>query len=126
MREEYSVSLTKQKEVKMISFLLTLKRMLSALWKAIKDKEFQVLFFLTTITLVSGTIFYHTVESWSLLDSLYFSVVTLTTVGFGDFSPQTDFGKIFTIIYLFTGVGLILGFINKLALHMGRSKRKQD
>ncbi|PFG12011.1 potassium channel family protein [Bacillus sp. es.036] len=111
----------------MISFLLTLKRMLSALWWAIKDKEFQVLFFLTTITLVSGTIFYHTVESWSVLDSLYFSVVTLTTVGFGDFSPQTDFGKIFTILYLFTGIGLILGFINKLALHMGRSKsRKQD
>ena len=106
----------------MISFLLTLKRMLTALWKAIKDEEFQVLFFLTTITLVSGTIFYHTVENWSVLNSLYFSVVTLTTVGYGDLSPQTDFGKIFTIIYLFTGIGLILGFINKLALHMGRSR----
>jgi voltage-gated potassium channel len=62
-----------------------------------------------------------------VLDSLYFSVVTLTTEGFGEFSPQTDFGKIFTIIYMFTVVGPILGFINKLALHMGRSKsRKQD
>ncbi len=101
--------------------------MLTALWWAVKDKEFQVLFFLTTITLISGRIFYHAVEKWSVIDSLYFSVVTLTTVGFGDISPQTDFGKIFTIIYLFTGVGLILGFMNKLALYMGRSKsRKQD
>ena len=46
------------------------------------------------------------------LDALYFSVVTLTTVGYGDFSPQTDIGKIFTIIYIIGGIGIIFGFMS--------------
>ncbi len=46
----------------MLSFMLTLKRMLKACLRAWKDKEFQVLFVLTFLTLTSGTIFYSTVE----------------------------------------------------------------
>ncbi|PEA53807.1 transporter [Bacillus pseudomycoides] len=107
----------------MISFLLTLKRMLEAFFRAWKDKEFQVLFVLTAGTLLSGTIFYSTVEKMRVIDALYFSVVTLTTVGYGDFSPQTDFGKIFTIFYIFVGLGLVAGFIRKLAINIQLSGR---
>nr|7OPH_A Chain A, Potassium channel protein [Bacillus cereus ATCC 14579]7OPH_B Chain B, Potassium channel protein [Bacillus cereus ATCC 14579]7OQ2_A Chain A, Potassium channel protein [Bacillus cereus ATCC 14579]7OQ2_B Chain B, Potassium channel protein [Bacillus cereus ATCC 14579] len=82
-----------------------------------KDKEFQVLFVLTILTLISGTIFYSTVEGLRPIDALYFSVVTLTTVG-SDISPQTDFGKIFTILYIFIGIGLVFGFIHKLAVNV--------
>nr|7PA0_A Chain A, Potassium channel protein [Bacillus cereus ATCC 14579]7PA0_B Chain B, Potassium channel protein [Bacillus cereus ATCC 14579]8A7X_A Chain A, Potassium channel protein [Bacillus cereus ATCC 14579]8A7X_B Chain B, Potassium channel protein [Bacillus cereus ATCC 14579] len=82
-----------------------------------KDKEFQVLFVLTILTLISGTIFYSTVEGLRPIDALYFSVVTLTTVGC-DISPQTDFGKIFTILYIFIGIGLVAGFIHKLAVNV--------
>ncbi|AOM81439.1 potassium channel family protein [Salisediminibacterium beveridgei] len=99
----------------MISFLLTLKRMVQAMISASKDKEFQVLFFFTFITFLSGTIFYSQVEGLRIIDALYFSVVTLTTVGYGDFTPQTDFGKMFTIIYTLAGIGIIVGFINKIA-----------
>ncbi len=102
----------------MLSFLLTLKRMLRACLRAWKDKEFQVLFVLTILTLISGTIFYSTVEGLRPIDALYFSVVTLTTVGDGNFSPQTDFGKIFTILYIFIGIGLVFGFIHKLAVNV--------
>ncbi|WP_144569222.1 potassium channel family protein [Bacillus pseudomycoides] len=102
----------------MVSFLLTLKRMPKACSRVWKDKEFQVLFVLTIITLLSGTIFYSTVERLRTIDALYFSVVTLTTVGYGDFSPQTDFGKIFTIFYIFIGIGLVFGFIHKLAVNV--------
>ena len=91
----------------MLSFMLTLKRMLKACLRAWKDKEFQVLFVLTILTLISGTIFYSTVEGLRPLDALYFSVMTLTTVGDGQFSPKTDFGKIFTILYIFIGIGLV-------------------
>ena len=98
--------------------LLTLKRMLRACLRAWKDKEFQVLFVLTILTLISGTIFYSTVEELRPIDALYFSVVTLTTVGDGNFSPQTDFGKIFTILYIFIGIGLVFGFIHKLAVNV--------
>ncbi|MEM5611654.1 potassium channel family protein [Bacillus thuringiensis] len=102
----------------MLSFMLTLKRMLKACLRAWKDKEFQVLFVLTILTLISGTIFYSTVEGLRPLDALYFSVMTLTTVGDGQFSSKTDFGKIFTILYIFIGIGLVFGFIHKLAVNV--------
>jgi len=47
----------------------------------IKEKFFGVLAILTIVTLIIGTTFYHYVENWSLLDSLYFSTITLTTIG---------------------------------------------
>ncbi|WP_459502449.1 potassium channel family protein [Bacillus sp. C1] len=114
----------------MLSFVLTLKRMLKACLRAWKDKEFQVLFVLTIITLISGTIFYSTVEELRVIDALYFSVVTLTTVGYGEFTPQTDLGKIFTIFYIFIGMGLVFGFIHKLAVNVQLpnilSRRKKE
>lgn len=98
----------------MISFLITFQRMLRAILRGLKEPEFQVLLTLTVFTLISGTIFYSTVEGLRVLDALYFSVTTLSTVGYGDFSPQTDFGKVFTMVYIFAGVGIIVGFATKI------------
>lgn len=53
-----------------------------------------------------GVMFYHVIEKWSLLDSLYFSVITLATVGYGDLAPKTDLGKIFTVFYVLIGIGI--------------------
>jgi voltage-gated potassium channel len=50
-----------------------------------------------------------------LLDSPYFSVITLTTVGYGDFYPSTTAGNIFTMCYIFIRKGIILGFVNAVA-----------
>ncbi|NJP39239.1 ion channel [Alkalicoccus luteus] len=102
----------------MISFLLTLRRMVMATLRGLKEPEFQVLLSLTVAVLISGTMFYSNVEGLSILDALYFSVITLATVGYGDFTPQTDFGKIFTIIYILTGVGLIVAFAAKILYYM--------
>jgi hypothetical protein len=62
--------------------------------------------------ILTGTIFYSIVEGWSLISSLYFTVVMLTTVGFGDLHPTTDFSRIFTVLFIFVGVAFILGFLN--------------
>ena len=43
-------------------------------------------------------------ESWSAIDAFYFAVVTMSTVGYGDYSPSTDGSRLFTIFYLFIGV----------------------
>lgn len=107
----------------MISFILTLRRMLKAFVKLIKDKEFQVLLSLTAVILMSGTFFYSGVEGFSKIDALYFSVATLTTVGSANLEPSTDFGKIFTVIYMISGIGIMLGLIVKVSMQM-RNKEK--
>ncbi len=73
---------------------------------------YQYLLTLTAAVIALGTIFYHFVEKLPWLDANYFSVVTLSTVGYGDITPHTDAGKIFTIFYIFTGVGIITSFIH--------------
>ncbi|AKB18308.1 MULTISPECIES: potassium channel family protein [unclassified Methanosarcina] len=98
----------------MIQFLLPIIVIVRALRTLLKDPKFRSLLVLVIITLTMGTFFYHSVEGWSWLDSLYFSVITLTTVGYGDFTPQTDSGKIFTMIYIFLGLGILFGFITPI------------
>jgi voltage-gated potassium channel len=61
--------------------------------------------------LTIGTVFYHYTEHWTWINSYYFSVVSLTTVGYGDLSPHTNAGKIFTTFYLMAGIGIFTTFI---------------
>src|SRR5918995_1358378 len=70
---------------------------------------------LAAVAIVSGTAFYSLVEGLRFVDALYFSVVTLTTVGYGDFAPETDVGKLFTAVYVLVGIGILLTFITTLA-----------
>ena len=79
------------------------------------DPEFRGLFVLVVVTLAAGTLFYWQIEGWSPLDAFYFCAITLTTVGYGDLSPETAAGKLFTVFYLFTGIGLIVAFLNAVA-----------
>ena len=93
--------------------MLRLIRSVASVWR--RDPEFRTLVYLVVITLLGGTIFYSTVEGWSIVDAFYFSVTTLTTVGLGDLTPQTTIGKLFTVIYIFAGLSLVLGFIDTVA-----------
>jgi voltage-gated potassium channel len=110
----------------MVGLVVMLRRFLRATrdaWKS--DEAFRVLLALVVSLLVSGTTFFTLVEGWSVLDSCYFSVTTLTTVGFGDPAPATAAGKIFTILYIFVGLGVIGGFINVLAKHTFARQRRR-
>lgn len=64
-----------------------------------------------------GTVFYHVTENLSFVDALYFSTITLTTIGYGDIVPTTDFGKIFTVFYVLIGIALIAGIANYVLRH---------
>jgi hypothetical protein len=89
-------------------------RTLISFWR---DPAYRSLLFATNFFLAIGTVAYRFLEDWSWLDSLYFSVITLTTIGYGDFSPKTDLGKLFIMGYIIIGVSLILGFVNTLFWH---------
>ena len=107
----------------MPTFLLTLARFISALGHGLKDAEFRALLFVLVGLLVSGTVFYSTVEGWGILDSLYFSVSTLATIGFGDLHPTTPLSKVFTMVYIGLGVGVFVAFITKVTSYETRPRR---
>src|SRR5215213_2855632 len=55
-----------------------------------------------------GTVVFHLLEGWSILDSLYVTTQTLTTVGFGDLAPSTPAGRAFATVFMIVGVGVVL------------------
>ena len=100
----------------MVGFVLRLAlfaRTIVRLWR--RDPNFRTLVILVIFTLLSGTIFYSLQEGWSLVDAFYFSATTLTTVGLGDLAPTTTIAELFSVVYVFSGLGLIAGFIDTIA-----------
>jgi voltage-gated potassium channel len=77
-------------------------------------------------TIAVGTVFYHVIEKLSYLDALYFSVITLTTIGYGDIAPTTSIGKLFTIFYVLIGIGLLAGIANILLKHAVVKRMKKN
>ena len=60
------------------------------------------------VAIVFGTTGFHLIEGWSILDSLYVAAQTVTTVGYGDISPRSANGRIFSIVFMLGGVGVVL------------------
>lgn len=82
------------------------------------DARFASLLLVVITALIVGTIFYNQVEDMRLIDAFYFSAMTITTVGYGDFVPTTDAGKMFAVAYSFIGIGMILSLFKIVADHV--------
>jgi len=61
--------------------------------------------------IVLGTTGFAAIEGFSVIDAFYFSVVTITTVGFGDLHPVSSAGKVLAIVMIFMGVGTFTGMV---------------
>ncbi len=70
--------------------------------------------YLLLLILIVGTLGYHFIEGWSLFDSLYMSVITLATVGYGETHPLSVTGRAFTLFLILGGMGIILFGISEL------------
>jgi voltage-gated potassium channel len=101
-------------------------RLVRMLGRALADPATRGVVLLAAVTLLIGTVFYANAEGWRWLDALYFSVITLTTIGYGDLVPATDAGKLFTIVYTLVGIGVIAAFVTSLAVTVRADHDRDD
>jgi len=64
--------------------------------------------------LVGGAFLFMEIEGWTFWDSLYFCVISLSTVGYGDITPSTNFEKVVTVMYLYIGIAFVAGIVGGL------------
>lgn len=89
-----------------------------------RDGVYRYLAISAIALLAVGTVVYQLLEDWSWVDSLYFSTVAVTTVGFGDLTPTTDPSKLFTVAYILSGLSIITTYLN--ARTRRRSRRRSQ
>ncbi|WP_245884524.1 ion transporter [Tumebacillus permanentifrigoris] len=106
--------------------LVRLVRILHAsplLWSVVTSKQMRLIFLFMMLILAwsSAGIYvlelHHNDSINSFGDALWWAIVTMTTVGYGDVSPATDGGRIIAVFLMFTGIGLIGTFTANLANH---------
>ena len=87
------------------------------------------------LVITGGTLVFHFIEGRDFLNSVYFTVITLTTVGYGDITPVTPQGKILTLMTIMAGVGmfgLLIGSLTELLVEgqlrrtLGRIRVEKD
>lgn len=78
------------------------------------DRASRPIFLWAGSMLLVGTLVYHWLEGWSYLDALYFCVITLATIGYGDLTPTTPLAKAFTILYVINGIVILLSVFDRI------------
>ncbi len=79
---------------------------------------------LSAVSMVAlGTVVYMFLEGWTAVDALYFSVVALATVGFGDLHPTTDASRLFTVVYIVFGLGILASFVAEFGRQRSTARR---
>lgn len=75
-----------------------------------------------------GTIVFHELEDWTWIQSFYFTIVTLTTVGYGDLTPTSDDTRLFTAIFILFGVTIVvsaIGFVGNGYISRRTTKKEE-
>ena len=101
--------------------------MLSSIWLFIKRESLDRLFVIIVILIViSGFILAVAEPDIGLADAMWWSIVTVTTVGYGDISPATPAGRVLAIALMFSGIGLLAAFSATIASVFVDRKIKDD
>jgi len=95
----------------MRSLQLSFGALLGAFLEVARNPRTKALPWMALALVVFGTAFYSLSEGWTVIQALYFSVVSLTTVGYGDLHPTTDAVRLVTVFYILAGVGILLALI---------------
>lgn len=70
------------------------------------------------ILIIIGTFGYMLIDNYSFINALYMTVITVSTVGFGEVQPLSDAGKIFTAFLILSGLGIIAYFITTISQNL--------
>jgi voltage-gated potassium channel len=65
--------------------------------------------------ILAGSLGYVLIEGWDFFDALYMTVITLTTVGYGEVRPLTRIGRAYTMVLMLGGIGVMFYLITGLA-----------
>jgi voltage-gated potassium channel len=96
--------------LKLTEYLRESRALTDALWSARRKIGVFLLSVLTLLTIVAALMYLIEGEENGFVDiptSLYWSIVTLTTVGFGDIAPKTPFGRAAASVVMIIGYGII-------------------
>ncbi len=91
-----------------------------------RDSQMKLFYavFVAAVIVVVGAVFFHTYEKWGWLDSFYFAVTTISTVGFGDLHPTVPETKIFVMGYVIFGVAIMLYAFNALGQYWVENRQQ--
>jgi len=111
----------------MLTFIADLIKLLRAVWHGFRtDEEFRIVLYMLLILLVGATLFYTRIEHWSIVDPLYFSIMTMSTSGYGDLAPTTDMSKLFTVIFAVLSIGVFAMVVSKIVAIMLERKKQRN
>jgi len=82
----------------------------------LRDRDSRPVLIWAGAALLVGTLVYHWLEGWNFLDSLYFCVISLASVGYGDLTPTTPAARAFTIVYVINGIVILLAFFDRIRI----------
>lgn len=100
-----------------------------AIFGAFRAPRVQALLLVCVLIALTQALVFMRLEGWRFLDAFYFSVVSMATVGYGDFAPQTSLGKIAALAFLLVGIGVFVLTVSSIAqaiLHELALSERQD
>ena len=94
--------------------------------KAERRRELQMELGVVLLYLAGGPLFYSLYEEWHFVDALYFVIVTIGTVGYGDILPSDNTSKLFTVAYVIVGVILLTASVGNYIAEAAEALAKKE